>query len=107
MTAVRFESADEDPWLNGVLVEAGEDGLATSIEQILEPGSEHRLPHGEHHAPPAARALRSPTTAHRPQCSLSLEVRRRGRGYSIQRQHLGRRERGRERVHPPRRAPAP
>jgi metallophosphoesterase (TIGR00282 family) len=38
MTAVRFEASDEDPWLNGVLVEAGEDGLATSIEQILEQG---------------------------------------------------------------------
>jgi len=38
MTAIRFESSDEDPWLNGVLVEAGADGLATSIEQILEQG---------------------------------------------------------------------
>jgi metallophosphoesterase (TIGR00282 family) len=38
MTAVRFESADEDPWLNGVLVEAGEDGRATSIQQLLEQG---------------------------------------------------------------------
>jgi calcineurin-like phosphoesterase len=38
LTAVRFESSADDPWLNGVLVEAGEDGLATSIEQILEPG---------------------------------------------------------------------
>jgi len=38
MTAVRFESSDEDPWLNGVLVEAGEDGLATSVQQILEQG---------------------------------------------------------------------
>jgi metallophosphoesterase (TIGR00282 family) len=38
MTAVRFETADEDPWLNGVLVEAGEGGLATSVEQLLEQG---------------------------------------------------------------------
>ena len=38
MTAVRFASADEDPWLNGVLVEAGEDGLATSVQQLLEQG---------------------------------------------------------------------
>jgi len=37
MTAVRFESSSEDPWLNGVLVEAGADGRATAIEQILEP----------------------------------------------------------------------
>ena len=39
MTNVRFETSDEDPWLNGVLVEAGEDGLATSIEQVLEPAT--------------------------------------------------------------------
>jgi metallophosphoesterase (TIGR00282 family) len=32
---VRFEVADEDPWLNAVLVEAGDDGLARSVEQIL------------------------------------------------------------------------
>jgi metallophosphoesterase (TIGR00282 family) len=37
LTNVRFETADEDPWLNGVLVEAGDDGLATSIEQLLLP----------------------------------------------------------------------
>ena len=38
MTAVRFETAEGDPWLNAVLIEAGDDGRATSIEQILEPG---------------------------------------------------------------------
>jgi metallophosphoesterase (TIGR00282 family) len=38
MTAIRFESSAEDPWLNGVLVEAGEDGRATAIEQILAQG---------------------------------------------------------------------
>jgi metallophosphoesterase (TIGR00282 family) len=37
MTNVRFETSDEDPWLNAVLVEASEDGRATRIEQILEP----------------------------------------------------------------------
>lgn len=37
MTAVRFETATEDPWLNAVLVEADGDGRATAIEQILEP----------------------------------------------------------------------
>ena len=37
MTAVRFESSDEDPWLNGVLVESDADGRATAIDQILEP----------------------------------------------------------------------
>jgi 2',3'-cyclic-nucleotide 2'-phosphodiesterase len=34
----RFETSDEDPWLNGVLVTAREDGLAESIEQLLVPG---------------------------------------------------------------------
>jgi 2',3'-cyclic-nucleotide 2'-phosphodiesterase len=37
MTAVRFETSEEDPWLNAVLVEADGDGRATSIEQILVP----------------------------------------------------------------------
>jgi 2',3'-cyclic-nucleotide 2'-phosphodiesterase len=37
MTAVRFETSDEDPWLNGVVVEADADGRATSIEQLLLP----------------------------------------------------------------------
>jgi metallophosphoesterase (TIGR00282 family) len=37
MTNVRFETSDEDPWLNAVLVEAGDDGLARSIEQLLIP----------------------------------------------------------------------
>jgi len=37
MTNVRFNPASEDPWLNAVLVEAGSDGRATQIVQILEP----------------------------------------------------------------------
>ena len=37
MTNVRFETADDDPWLNGVLVEADGDGRATSIKQLLIP----------------------------------------------------------------------
>jgi len=37
MTNVRFETSNEDPWLNGVLIEAGGDGLATAIQQVLEP----------------------------------------------------------------------
>jgi metallophosphoesterase (TIGR00282 family) len=32
---VRFETSDEDPWLMAVLIEAGDDGKATSIEQLL------------------------------------------------------------------------
>ena len=35
LTNVRFETSDEDPWLNAVLIEAGADGRATSIEQLL------------------------------------------------------------------------
>src|SRR2546425_4594809 len=34
---IRFETSPDDPWLNGVLIEAGDDGLATGIEQILLP----------------------------------------------------------------------
>jgi metallophosphoesterase (TIGR00282 family) len=37
LTQVRFETATEDPWLNAVLVEAGSDGRATSIRQLLVP----------------------------------------------------------------------
>ncbi len=33
----RFETADEDVWVNAVVVEVNERGLADSIEQILEP----------------------------------------------------------------------
>jgi metallophosphoesterase (TIGR00282 family) len=35
MMPVRFETSDVDPGLNAVLIEAGEDGRATSIEQLL------------------------------------------------------------------------
>ncbi|MBX5469600.1 MAG: TIGR00282 family metallophosphoesterase [Thermoleophilaceae bacterium] len=34
---VRFETSDEDIWLNGVLIEAGDDGRARSVEQIILP----------------------------------------------------------------------
>ncbi len=34
---VRFETSGEDPWLNAVLVAAGEPPRALSIEQVLEP----------------------------------------------------------------------
>lgn len=37
MTNVRFDTASDDPWINAVLIEAGRDGHATAIEQILEP----------------------------------------------------------------------
>jgi metallophosphoesterase (TIGR00282 family) len=32
---VRFEVSDDDPWLNAVLIEAGDDGRARSIEALL------------------------------------------------------------------------
>jgi 2',3'-cyclic-nucleotide 2'-phosphodiesterase len=35
--AVRFTTAEDGVWINAVLVELGSDGLAKSIEQILEP----------------------------------------------------------------------
>jgi metallophosphoesterase (TIGR00282 family) len=36
-TPVKFETAQGDPWLNAVLIEAGDDGRALSIEQLLVP----------------------------------------------------------------------
>jgi metallophosphoesterase (TIGR00282 family) len=42
MTSVRFDTSDEDPWLNGVLVDAGPDGKATAIEQVLLPWPDAR-----------------------------------------------------------------
>jgi metallophosphoesterase (TIGR00282 family) len=35
--SVRFTTAEDDVWVNAVAIEIGPDGLATSIEQILEP----------------------------------------------------------------------
>jgi 2',3'-cyclic-nucleotide 2'-phosphodiesterase len=35
MMPVKFETSDEDPWVMGVVIEAGDDGRATSIEQLL------------------------------------------------------------------------
>lgn len=35
--AQRFETAEDDLWVNAVIVDVGRDGLARSIEQILEP----------------------------------------------------------------------
>jgi metallophosphoesterase (TIGR00282 family) len=34
---VKFETATDDPWLNAVLIDAGDDGRATAIEQLLVP----------------------------------------------------------------------
>lgn len=33
----RFNTAEEDPWINAALIEIGPDGLATAFTQILEP----------------------------------------------------------------------
>jgi 2',3'-cyclic-nucleotide 2'-phosphodiesterase len=38
LTNVRFETSSEDPGLNAVLIDVGDDGRATSIEQILLTG---------------------------------------------------------------------
>ena len=35
--AVRFTTADEDVWVNAVVVEIGANGLAELITQVLEP----------------------------------------------------------------------
>jgi hypothetical protein len=35
--AVRFTTAEDDVWVNAVVVDIGDDGLARSIEQVLEP----------------------------------------------------------------------
>ncbi|HEX2127761.1 MAG TPA: TIGR00282 family metallophosphoesterase [Solirubrobacterales bacterium] len=35
--AIRFQTAEDDLWINAVVVELGDDGLARSIEQVLEP----------------------------------------------------------------------
>jgi 2',3'-cyclic-nucleotide 2'-phosphodiesterase len=37
LTQVRFETSDEDPWLNAVLVEGDQRGRAVAIEQLLVP----------------------------------------------------------------------
>ena len=42
LTQVRFETSDEDPWLNAVLIEGDSSGRATSVEQILVPGGAER-----------------------------------------------------------------
>jgi metallophosphoesterase (TIGR00282 family) len=34
---IRFDTADEDVWINGAVVAIGDDGLAESIEQVLTP----------------------------------------------------------------------
>jgi 2',3'-cyclic-nucleotide 2'-phosphodiesterase len=35
MMPVKFDTADEDPWLNGVVIDADEHGRATGIQQLL------------------------------------------------------------------------
>jgi metallophosphoesterase (TIGR00282 family) len=40
MLPIRFDTADEDIWINAVAVEVRDDGLAESIEQVLIPADE-------------------------------------------------------------------
>nr|MBA2522694.1 YmdB family metallophosphoesterase [Solirubrobacterales bacterium] len=35
----RFRTAEEDVWINAVVIDIGADGRATSIEQVLEPAA--------------------------------------------------------------------
>ena len=35
MMPTKFETSDDDPWLNAVVIEADRDGRARSIEQLL------------------------------------------------------------------------
>jgi 2',3'-cyclic-nucleotide 2'-phosphodiesterase len=42
LTQVRFETSNEDPWLNAVLIEGDADGRALSVEQVLLPGGAER-----------------------------------------------------------------
>jgi 2',3'-cyclic-nucleotide 2'-phosphodiesterase len=37
LTNVRFETSEDDPWLNAVLVDVNGEGRATAIEQLLMP----------------------------------------------------------------------
>ncbi len=37
LTNVRFETSDDDPWLNAVLIDVDGEGRATAIEQLLMP----------------------------------------------------------------------
>jgi metallophosphoesterase (TIGR00282 family) len=39
LTQVRFETSDQDPWLNAVVVDGDADGRALSIEQVLLPAA--------------------------------------------------------------------
>ena len=34
---MRFDPAEEDPWINGVLIRCDADGKATAIEPVLRP----------------------------------------------------------------------
>jgi 2',3'-cyclic-nucleotide 2'-phosphodiesterase len=36
---IKFETADEDLWVMGCVVESGDDGLARSIELVMQPAS--------------------------------------------------------------------
>jgi metallophosphoesterase (TIGR00282 family) len=68
---VRFETADQDPWVNAVLIRASEPMRASSIEQVLEPAglggrAGGRPRRGSPTPPPPARDLRRPPAGPRP-----------------------------------------
>ncbi len=39
MVPTAFETADDDPWLNAVVIDASDDGRARSIQQLLRPAA--------------------------------------------------------------------
>ena len=53
---VRFETAEEDVWVMGAVVEVNDRGLADSIEQVMVPAPSRR---GAGPAPPSPRATSS------------------------------------------------
>ena len=70
---VRFETAEEDVWVNAVVVELGPDGLATSIEQVLEPAPEDE-------AVGLLRSRRASASASRSRTATAGSTARAGRG---------------------------
>ena len=70
---VKFDTADEDVWVNGVVVDVRDDGLANSIEQVLVPaylGGRARARGRRTSAArsPAPRASSAPTCGRPPRC---------------------------------------
>ena len=98
LTQVRFETSDEDPWLNAVVIEGDAGGRAISIEQVLAAGG--RVAPAE---PARAREQRDVAQRHERDRKRLARPRRRssGPGNSSWVRIARRRECTRQRVHPP------